>query len=236
MGVWLYLGVPDYRSYLVLRHYEDYRHCHRFDQSAHRSRHIRNYFSKSRHGSTPRQPLRGIVDRGADPRIGAAAAQVARHPVVDIGIGRLRHIGQQVKRLHHLPRLAIAALRDLMVGPGGLHGMERGRGADAFDGGDARALEIAGKGLAGPHGLPVDQHGAGAAQGLAAAVFGAGQPDDIAEKPQKRHVGIGVKVMALAVDGQLHGASPPVAFCDKIAALPAFSLAYRANPFADCAT
>ena len=49
----------------------------------------------------------------------------------------------------------------------------------------------------------VDDDGAGAAQRLAAAEFGAGQSGFVAEKPEQRKVRIAVPVLFLAVDLQL---------------------------------
>src|SRR5712691_2951745 len=52
----------------------------------------------------------GAVDCGADALIGAAAADVAGHRGIDVGIARLRRGGEQRRGRHDLPRLAIAAL------------------------------------------------------------------------------------------------------------------------------
>src|SRR4029453_18121205 len=46
---------------------------------------------------------------------------------------------------------------------------------------------------------------AGAARGDAAAELGAGQSDDVAEDPEKRHVARHVDREGLAVDGEFHG-------------------------------
>ena len=51
--------------------------------------------------------------------------------------------------------------------------------------------------------LAVDQHGAGAAPALAAAVLGAGQVQVVAQDAQQAAVGIGVDAVGLAVDVQL---------------------------------
>ena len=49
----------------------------------------------------------------------------------------------------------------------------------------------------------VDHDGAGAAERLAAAKFGAGQAHLIAEKPEQRKVGIAIPVLFLAINLQL---------------------------------
>src|SRR3569623_2814481 len=61
---------------------------------------------------------RSRVDRGADARIGAAAAEIAGHHLVDVLVGRLVDQSQQRDRLHDLSGLAVTALRDLMLDPG----------------------------------------------------------------------------------------------------------------------
>ena len=64
--------------------------------------------------------LRGVMDRLANPDIGRAAADIARHAAVDILVGRLRLGGEQADRRHHLARLAETALRHVDRDPGGL--------------------------------------------------------------------------------------------------------------------
>src|SRR5207302_8504836 len=58
---------------------------------------------------------------GTNARIGAAAANVARHRLVDVGIGGLRFLLEQRGRGHDLARLAIAALGYAQFDPRGLH-------------------------------------------------------------------------------------------------------------------
>ena len=55
--------------------------------------------------------LRGLLDRFANADIGAAAADVAGHRIVDVGVGRMRIACEQRRRRHDLARLAVAALR-----------------------------------------------------------------------------------------------------------------------------
>src|SRR5687768_8054679 len=50
------------------------------------------------------------LDGGADPRVGRATADVARHGGVDVGVGGLGLLGQQRRGRHDLARLAVAAL------------------------------------------------------------------------------------------------------------------------------
>src|SRR5438445_8751090 len=76
------------------------------------------------------------VDGGADARIGAAAADVARHGLVDVGVGGRGPAREQRRRAHDLPRLAVAALRHVEGRPRRLDLLAHGRGADGLDGGD----------------------------------------------------------------------------------------------------
>src|SRR5216684_5294640 len=59
--------------------------------------------------------LRGLFDRFANAQIGPAAADVARHRIVDVRVGWMRVVRQQRRSGHDLARLAIATLRHLAV-------------------------------------------------------------------------------------------------------------------------
>src|SRR4249920_610725 len=65
--------------------------------------------------------LGGAFDRTDDPGVGGAAAQVAVHAVDDLLVGRVGISGEQRGGLHDLSRLAVAALRHLLLDPGLLH-------------------------------------------------------------------------------------------------------------------
>src|SRR5258708_13136899 len=60
---------------------------------------------------------RGPVDRLANPFIRSAAAQVAVHGLRDLLIARLRSLRQQRPCRQDLPRLSVAALRNLFPNP-----------------------------------------------------------------------------------------------------------------------
>src|SRR5258708_27725228 len=62
----------------------------------------------------------GLLDGRADARVGGAAADVG-HGRVDVGVGGLWLGRQERRRGHDLARLAIAALGDVELHPGGLH-------------------------------------------------------------------------------------------------------------------
>src|SRR6185295_796135 len=61
-----------------------------------------------------------LSNRRADARVGAAAAQIAGERLIDLGVARLRLLGEQRRRRHDLPRLAVATLRHRLLDPGAL--------------------------------------------------------------------------------------------------------------------
>src|SRR5688500_19574113 len=61
--------------------------------------------------------LRGTADGRKDPLVGAAAADVACHGGVDIGVGGARLAFEQRRSRHDLAGLAVAALRDVVLDP-----------------------------------------------------------------------------------------------------------------------
>jgi len=63
----------------------------------------------------------------------SAAADVAGHRVVDIGIRRMRVAREKRRRGHDLARLAVTALHDLPIEPGLLDLGARRRAADRLD-------------------------------------------------------------------------------------------------------
>src|SRR5690606_35024640 len=144
----------------------------------------------------------GFVDGGADAHIRGAGAYVAAHRVVDVGVGGLGVLREQGRGGHDLSRLAVAALGHVELAPGRLHGLPDSVGVHAFDRGDL----LAGHGSQGRDARadrnPLGLHGTGAAQRHAAAVFGAGQVRDIAQRPQQRHFIGRIQGSIVAVDVQ----------------------------------
>ena len=60
------------------------------------------------------------------------------------------------------------------------------------------------------HGLAVDEHGAGAALALAAAVLGAGQVELVAQNAKQALRRVGLDAATTAVDQQLEGCHVPI--------------------------
>src|SRR5258706_3004683 len=144
---------------------------------------------------TPRR----VLDSVANPHISAAATDVPGHGGIDIAIGGVGLGGEQRRCGHDLAGLAVTALRhlqldpcllDLLAGGGRANGLDRG---DALTGGrgdrrDARA-----------HCLAIEVHRAGAAHRNSATELGAGEPDDVADRPKQRRVRIDVDFVFLAI-------------------------------------
>ena len=85
-------------------------------------------------GRRARRRVNGL----ADAQVGGAAAEVAVHRRVDVGVGRLGRVRQQRRRRHDLAGLAVAALRHVELLPGPLQRM-RAVGRQALDGRDLEA-------------------------------------------------------------------------------------------------
>src|SRR6185369_3424027 len=143
---------------------------------------------------------RGLLDRGTDPRVGPAAADVAFHGLVDLRVGGIRVALQQRGGRHDLPGLAVAALRDAVVDPGRLQRAADGLGADRFDRDDLAVRNRRDRRDARAHSLAVHVNGAGAAERHAAAELAARQPELVPQRPQQRGLAGYVDVLAFAVD------------------------------------
>src|SRR5262249_3813708 len=134
---------------------------------------------------------RSALHSSADSCVGAAAADVAVHRVIDLGVGGLRRLRKQRRGLHDLPALAISALWYVQALPRDLARM-RTIGAQSFDGGDplpGRRLHRRG---AATDRFAVEVYGARAAESDPAAEFSAGEFQLIAQKPEERHIAIPV--------------------------------------------
>src|SRR5690349_1038272 len=113
----------------------------------------------------------------------AAAADVG-DGIVDVGVGRLGVLPEQGHDRHDHAALAIAALRDVVIDPRLLHLAQRAVDGEALDRGDLLADGFAELNATGSHCDAIDVNRAGAALGDAAAIFGTGQPDVFAYRPQ----------------------------------------------------
>ena len=80
-----------------------------------------------------------------DALVSAAAADVARHRLPYLIVGRFWIFDKQRGRLHDLTGLVIAALRHIQLAPGLLNRMVAGR-VKAFNGGDLAADHVGNRG------------------------------------------------------------------------------------------
>src|SRR5262249_47821188 len=144
-------------------------------------------------------PSRRALDRAPDPLVGTAAADVAVHGGIDLGVGGVRRFCQQRRRRHDLSRLTVTALRNLLGGPSLLYGT-----VQSFYGGDLARSYGGDRSNTGADGLAVQVHGAGAKPG-AAAKFGDGQAERVAEDPQEGSGGLHVRPVLPPVNGQGDG-------------------------------
>src|SRR5205814_6502138 len=143
---------------------------------------------------------RRLLDGGADTRVRPAAADVAAHGLVDLGLARLRLALQQRGRGHDLAGLTVAALGHARVDPRRLQGLADRVRADRLDGDDLLVRHRRDRCDAGAHRLAVDVHRAGATQRHAAAELGPRETELVAECPQQRGLAGQVDSLALAVD------------------------------------
>ena len=139
------------------------------------------------------------MDRGADARIGAAAADVG-DCAGELLIGGMRICREEGAHRHDHARLAVATLRDLMIDPGLLNGAERAVCGEAFDGGDLRVGDRADGNAAASHGFAIHMNSTSAAGRDAAAVLCAGQAEFITNDPKQWRVGLDVDLVVYAVD------------------------------------
>ncbi len=159
-----------------------------------------------------RHLLRAGADRLADPRIRAAAADVA--DLLDVAIGDraatllAADLVDERDRPHDLPGLAIAALRDVEVEPCLLHRVQfavlladgLGQALDRRD--LVRRLDLGDRHGAGVERLAVDVAGARLADVDAAPVLGPGDAEHVAEDPQRPDVPGDVDFDLLAVEDE----------------------------------
>src|SRR6266545_1885625 len=143
--------------------------------------------------------MRGAVDGATDALIGAAAAEIARHGLIDLVVCRIRMPGEQGGRRHELPALAVAALRDLLRDPRPLQPVAAVPG-ETLDRSNPLRADGGDRNLAGADGGTGKVNGARPALTDATAEFGAGEPERVAKHPQEWGGGGNVHRPASAVD------------------------------------
>src|SRR4029453_8294073 len=117
------------------------------------------------------------------------------------GLARVGRAREQRGAGDDHPRRAIAALQGLVVQEGLLQRMELPPLLQALHRGDRLAGQRRRLEEARARGLAVEEDGAGAALALAAAVFGPGEVEVLAQHAQERALGVGFDAATDAVDG-----------------------------------
>jgi hypothetical protein len=131
----------------------------------------------------PRNEYRCPVNRFADPKVSATAADIEHLPGY-VGIAGAGNLFQQVDGSHDLPALAVAALGHVFLDPRLLDWMQlsAGRG-QAFYGGNPPPGHRGHFGGTGLSCAAIDVNGTGAATADAAAEFGALELEVVAKNP-----------------------------------------------------
>ena len=125
-----------------------------------------------------------------DPLVGAAAADIG-HDCVNLRIGGLGCGVEQTGGSHQHAALAVAALGHLLGDPGFLQCVQLGC-AQALNGLDLLSHDRRHGCYATAHCCAVHPHRASPAGRHAAAKFGAGHIEHIAQHPQQRHRTVGL--------------------------------------------
>src|SRR5580704_2301692 len=123
----------------------------------------------------------------ADSNVGHAAANTARHHRVYVAISGIRKIFQQRRCLHDLSRLAISALRNLQVEPGGLQRMLSMR-IEAFNRRDLCLCDCTNRGNARSRCASFHVHRASATKTDSATEFRSCETKLVADYPEQRRV------------------------------------------------
>lgn len=134
----------------------------------------------------------GSLDGSANSLVRPTTADIAGHTLVNLLISRLRRCVQQRYCLHDLARLAVSALRNIMLNPRLLNGM-KAIYPDPLDRSDMSAGQGTHRCDARPDGLAVLVHGTSSTQGHPASKFRSREPENIAEVPEQGHFWVAAK-------------------------------------------
>lgn len=155
--------------------------------------------------------LGGIGDGSANADISATAADIACHGCVNFVCRGRCALGPALEkggRAHDLAALAVAALRHIMLDPGG---MDSGANRIAaichrFNGRDFFVLGCRNRRDTGTNSLAIQVHGTGAAKRCTTTEFRAVHLQRIAQRPKNRRAGVDVNgvVAAINIEGA-HG-------------------------------
>src|ERR1051326_4349191 len=134
---------------------------------------------------------RGALDGRDDARVGAAAADVARHSAPNLLLGRAWFLLQEPAARHDHAGDAVAALHRAHFEEGFLQRVQPPVTFETFDGRDLSARDRDRGRAAGANGLPVEQHRASAATALAAAVLSSSEVKLLAQDAEQAPLVVG---------------------------------------------
>src|SRR5215469_9838941 len=146
---------------------------------------------------------RSLLDGSTNALIGAAAANVAGHGVLDLLVSWLGSLRQQRNGLHDLPRLAVSALGNRVLDPSNLNGVQFIRAGNRFDGDDFLPGDSAHRRRTRAHRLAVAVYGTRATQTHTAAELRARQAGNVAYIPEQGHRRVAVKGPRLPIQFEL---------------------------------
>ena len=133
------------------------------------------------------------------------SAPVSSAPIVRDGARPAgRHLAEHAHRRAELARRAVAALERVVLDERLLQRVQIVPVGQTFDGDDLGPLERDGQRQARVGAAAVDQHRAGTALAVRAAVLGAGQVEVLAQEVEQRRAGVDRDVVRDAVHPQLH--------------------------------
>jgi len=143
------------------------------------------------------------MDRPANLRIRAAAADIAAHGFIDICVGGFGCFREEGCRGHELPD-GNTRIEEHLPQSRLLHRV-RGIGGQSFDGCYSFSRHARNRRDAGPDGAAVQMHGAGAAESHPTAKLCTRQAEGIAQDPEKRCLRVDVNGLLSPIEGKSYG-------------------------------
>src|SRR5687768_12156810 len=144
--------------------------------------------------------LTDLLDGGDDVGVGAAAADVATHRFLHVGVGRPAGFFEQSDGRHDLAGRTVSTLVAVARDERRLHRVEGARRTEALDRRDLVPVARQGERQARVHAPTVDVYGAGTALPVVTALLGAGEGDGLADAVEERGARVDAERVRLAVD------------------------------------
>jgi hypothetical protein len=143
------------------------------------------------------------LDSVEDARVSPAATDVALQGLFDFGTTGIGVVLKESDAAHDHARGAVGTLKSFGVEKGLLNGMEVARLLEAFDGGDGFSRRCGNRSNAGAPSGTVEENGAGTTLTFAAAVFGAGEANAVANDGQERSIGVEYNGITVTIDVEI---------------------------------